>query len=208
MVKITRLEPQKNNPERLNVYLEGEFGFGIARAVAPWLQVGRELTAEEIQELKFEDQQDQAYQRALHFLSYRPRSEAEIRRNLRKNDLPEEVIQAVLDRLRDQTLVNDQEFAAQWVENRAAFRPRGKKALASELSQKGVSSQIIDQVLEEVDEEAMARKLAQKKLPRVSHLDQEEFFKKLYGYLSRKGFHYSLCNQLVNQLWEENQQQS
>jgi regulatory protein len=208
MVKITRLEPQKNNPERLNVYLEGEFGFGIARAVAPWLQVGRELTAEEIQELKFEDQQDQAYQRALHFLSYRPRSEAEIQRNLRKHDLPEEVIQAVLDRLRDQTLVNDQEFAAQWVENRAAFRPRGKKALASELSQKGVSRQIIDHVLEEVDEEAMARKLARKKLPRVSHLDREEFFKKLYGYLSRKGFHYSLCNQLVNQLWEEKQQQS
>jgi len=208
MVKITRLEPQKNNPERLNVYLEGEFGFGIARAVAPWLQVGRELTAEEIQELKFEDQQDQAYQRALHFLSYRPRSEAEIRRNLRKHDLPEEVIQAALDRLREQTLVNDQEFAAQWVENRAAFHPRGKKALASELSQKGVSRQIIDRVLEEVDEEAMAHKLARKKLPRVSHLDREEFFRKLYGYLSRKGFHYSLCNQLVNQLWEEKQQQS
>ena len=203
MVKITDLQPQKRNPDRLNVYLDGEFGFGIARALAPWLQVGGNLEPDQIRKLQQQDEEEQAYQKSLHYLSYRNRSETEIRRHLEKKELSSSAISAALDRLKDQSLVDDLSFAQEWVENRNTFRPRGKKALSSELYQKGISREIIQEVLEDLDERELAMQLAQKKIERVKDLEQMDFQKKLYGYLSRKGFHYGLCKEIVQELWEK-----
>jgi regulatory protein len=203
MVKITDLKPQKRNPDRFNVYLDGEFGFGIARAIAPWLQVGATLDPEQIRTLQQQDEEEQAYQKSLHYLSYRNRSEAEIRRHLEKKELSSSAISAALERLKEQDLVDDLNFAQEWVENRNTFRPRGKKALSNELYQKGISREIIQEVLQDLDESELARQLAQKKMSRVQGLDREDFQKKLYGYLSRKGFHYGVCKEIVRELWEK-----
>ncbi len=148
MLTVTRLETQKKNPQRLNVYLDGEFAFGISRAAAPWLSEGDQLSQEKVQNLKRSDLLESAYQRALNYLSYRDRSEQEIRKNLVKKEIPEEIIQEVLDKLRQSTLVNDRAFARNWIENRSQFKPRGKKALSVELRQKGVAREIIEEELE------------------------------------------------------------
>jgi len=137
MLKITDLKPQKNDPQRLNVYLDGEFGFGIARAVAPWLKVGDQLSLEKIEELKKADQIERAYKRALHYLSYRSRSKEEVRSNLQKHEVPEAAVEKVLNRLSENGLVDDLAFAQTWVENRAAFHPRSQWAIKAELRQKG-----------------------------------------------------------------------
>ncbi|MDZ7843801.1 MAG: RecX family transcriptional regulator [Anaerolineales bacterium] len=203
MFKVTDLKPQKKDPNRLNVYLDGEFGFGIARVIAPWLKVGTELDQGKIDQLTELDAREKAYQRALHYLSYRVRSEHEVRLNLEKHDIPQDVIEDTLERLREKSLVDDHQFASQWVENRAAFHPRGKRALAAELRQKGVSRKIIDAVLEDVDEYHLAEKVVEKKINRVKNLDWTGFRKKMYGYLSRRGFHYSICNQIVQEKWDQ-----
>ena len=132
MLTVTRLEPQKKNPQRLNVYLDGEFAFGISRSAAPWLAEGNQLSKQKINDLQEKDHFEGAYQRAINFLSYRIRSEKEIRQNLTKHDVPEDVIEGVLGKLRGVSLVNDQDFAFRWVENRVQFKPRGKRALSSE----------------------------------------------------------------------------
>ena len=124
MFKITDLSPQKNDPQRLNVYLDGNFGFGVARKVAPWLQVGQEISQEKINELREQDAIEKGYQRALHYLSYRERSEKEVQGNLRKHDIPDQVIEDILERLHRNTLLNDKRFAEKWVENRTAFHPQ------------------------------------------------------------------------------------
>ena len=80
--KITALKLQKRNKDRVNVYLDDEFAFGLSRIVAAWLRTGQELTEEKIAELQAQDNVEVALQRALNFLSYRPRSEEEVRRNL------------------------------------------------------------------------------------------------------------------------------
>lgn len=126
MFKVTDLKPQKKDPNRLNVYLDGEFGFGIARVIAPWLKVGTELDQGKIDQLTELDAREKAYQRALHYLSYRVRSEHEVRLNLEKHDIPQDVIEDTLERLREKSLVDDHQFASQWVENRAAFHPGGR----------------------------------------------------------------------------------
>lgn len=199
---ITALKQQKRNPNRVNVYLDGEFAFGLAKIVAAWLQVGQELEPEKIEELRAEDEFEAALQRAVNFLSYRPRSQQEVERNLRKHDVPPEVIDRALGRLRDRHLVDDLAFARLWVENRNAFRPRGRYALRSELRQKGVPDPIIAQALEGVDEARLARIAAEKKARQLQDLESKDFFKKLSGHLSRRGFGYEIVAEASRQAWE------
>ena len=203
MLTITRLEPQKRNPERLNVYLDGEFAFGISRRVAPWLEEGDQLSQQKIAALQNEDKIEAAYQRALNFLSYRSRSENEIQQNLQKHNIAEEIIPEVLSRLREDRLVNDRDFANQWVENRNKFHPRGKRALRTELIKKGISNQIIEEILQDINEEELAIKFARGKISRLIALEKQEYQKKMYGYLSRRGFDYSLSREVTDQIWNE-----
>ena len=81
MKKITALQVQKRNPNRVNVHLDGEYAFGLARIVAAWLKVGQTLEEEKISELQADDARERAMQQAMLFLSYRARSEKEIRDN-------------------------------------------------------------------------------------------------------------------------------
>ena len=117
--KITALQAQKRNPQRVNVFIDGEFAFGLSRITAAWLSIGQVIDHEKIRELQAADEKEVAYQKALHFLSYRSRSENEVRNNLRKHNFSDEVIPEVLDRLRQNHLVNDLDFAQSWVENRS-----------------------------------------------------------------------------------------
>lgn len=201
--KITALKAQKRNPQRVNIYLDGEFSFGVARIVAAWLRVGQELSTEKIAGLKGQDVQETAYQRALKFLSYRPRSESEVGGNLRKHKVPEETITTVMSRLRESKLVDDWAFANEWVENRSEFRPRGRYALRVELRQKGISEEIIEEVLESLDEETLAYRAAQKKARQLRAKNKNEFKHKLYGFLSRRGFDYEITSSVIQKIWED-----
>ncbi|HDD62711.1 MAG: hypothetical protein DRI65_06335 [Chloroflexota bacterium] len=208
MLTVTRLELQKKNPQRLNVYLDGEFAFGISRAAAPWLAEGNQISQQKINDLQEKDQFEGAYQRAINFLSYRIRSEKEIRQNLTKHEVPEEIIERVIDRLRGASLVNDREFASLWVENRVQFKPRGKRALSSELFQKGIPNEIIEDVLAELDEEELAYQCARSKIRKYSGLEEKAFQKKLSGLLTRRGFPYHIIKDVVSSLWKESEKES
>jgi len=130
---ITALRFQKRNKYRVNVYIDGQFAFGLAAIEAARLRVGQTLSDDDVARLRMRDEVERAYERALNFLSYRPRSEAEVRRNLRKKNVEEEVVEEVTGRLTRAGLLNDQEFARYWVENRLQFNPRGARALRHEL---------------------------------------------------------------------------
>ena len=201
--KITALTFQKRNPERVNVYLDGRFAFGLAAIEAARLRVGQFLSAQEVVELQGRDTEERAYERALNLLSYRPRSIAELSRRLRQAGFPPSAIEAALARLERVGLVDDRSFARYWVENREAFRPRGHRMLRWELQQKGVADQIIDEVLAPLDEAATASRLARKRASRLRHLDEVTFRRRLSAYLARRGFPYSIIADLVQEVWEE-----
>ena len=201
--KITALQVQKRNPNRVNVHLDGTFAFGLSRIVAAWLQVGQELSEEKIAQLQQEDAGEVAYQRAVRYLSYRPRSVKEITDHLRKHEIPEEWIGATIERLQSNRLVDDRRFAEIWLENRATFRPRGTFALRMELRQKGVSDRVIDEALSELDEIPLALQAGRKKCARLRNADEEEFRKKMYGFLSRRGFSYETISEVLPELWRE-----
>lgn len=203
MKKITAIEVQRRSPNRVNIHLDGEFAFGLARIVAAWLRVGQELSEEKIQQLQLEDARERAYQQAMLFLSYRARSESEIRQNLRKHEIPETVIEQTLERLRQEGLANDHQFARAWVENRTAFRPRSRRLMAMELRQKGLDDEAVSSAVAGVDDEALAYEAAQKRVSRLKELEWNEFRKKLSDFLARRGFSYSVIAPVVTRIWNE-----
>lgn len=187
----------------MNIHLDGEYAFGVARITAAWLKNGDELSDEKIAKLLAEDAREWAYQQAMLYLSYRARSEKEIRQNLRKHEMPEAVIEETIERLRKAGLANDNEFAQAWVENRSTFRPRSRRALAMELRQKGLDDETVHSAVSGVDEEALAYEAAQKRLGRLTGLEWNEFRKKLSEFLARRGFPYSVIAPIVTRLWSE-----
>ena len=203
MKKITAITVQKKNPDRVNIYLDGEFAFGVARITAAWLKNGDLLSEEKIARLLAEDEREWAYQQSLLYLSYRARSEKEIRQNLRKHEVSVDVIEETLERLRKAGLANDNELAQTWVENRSTFRPRSKRALSIELRQKGLDNETIQASLSNVDEEALAYQAGSKRAPRFKDLEWSEFRKKLSEFLARRGFSYSVTSPVVSRLWSE-----
>lgn len=200
---ITALKVQKRNKDRVSVYLDGEYAFGVKAIVAARLRVGQSLSDDDIVELQGRDLFERAYDRALDFLSYRPRSEAEVRRYLRDKQMPEQVIEATIERLTRVDLLDDEAFARFWIENREQFKPRSRRMLSYELRQKGVAAATIARMLDDVDEQESAYRAAAQQIRRYAKLDREAFFRRLMGFLGRRGFDYQVAMAVVRRLWEE-----
>jgi regulatory protein len=202
--KITALKSQKRNHQRVNVFLDGNFAFGLSRIVAAWLHVGQELSEEKILELQVQDDQEIAYQKAIKLISYRMRSESEIQRYLNDQGISPETIEKVSDRLKRNGLLEDLNFAQLWVENRNEFRPRSHRLLAIELQQKGISQEIISQIIEEIpSDDSLAYQAAQKQVRKYKQLEWGDFRRKLTSFLARRGFSYGTIKPIVDQLWAE-----
>jgi len=206
---ITALKAQKRNPERISVYLDGQYAFGLARIVAAWLAVGQSLSEAKIAQLRKQDALEKAYQSALHLLSYRQRSEQEIRRKLLEKGFDQEDCERVLERLKNAGLSGDSGFAQVWVENRQLFRPRSRRMLTAELRQKGVADDDIEQALVGLpDEEQLAYEAAVRSIRKWQGLDRETFRKRLSGFLARKGFNYEAVSATVRKVWDAIQEPS
>jgi regulatory protein len=200
---ITALKAQKRNPQRVNVYLDGRYAFGLAAIEAARLRRGQVLSDEDIERLKERDSFEKAHDRALRFLSYRPRSEAEVRRYLQDKAVSPVIEEEVIERLTRAKLLDDLAFARYWVENRESFNPRGLRMLRYELRQKGLSEETIAQALTDLDEQESAYRIALRRGRRLAHLDQLSFRQKLGAYLLRRGFPYEVVNLTVERAWQE-----
>jgi len=200
---ITALKVQQKNRDRVSVYLDGRYAFGLPAIVAAGLSLGRFLSDSEIDSLRDHGSFEESYNRTLDYLSYRPRSEAEVAEYLRRREVPDDTIIAIIERLRGAGLLDDEAFARFWVENRERFRPRGLRALRYELRRKGIASDAIDQALDDLDTSASAYQAAVKKAHQLNGLEQSEFQRKLVEYLARRGFDYDEARQAAERHWSE-----
>lgn len=200
---ITALRTQAKNKRRVNVYLDGAFALALPDIVAATLRVEQSLSGEQVADLQQRNAAQRAYDRALRFLSYRPRSVAEVSRYLAGKQVSDDLIAQTIDRLRQAGLLDDRAFARFWVENRESFRPRGKIALRYELRRKGVGEEAIDAAIQDVDESEGAYRVARTRALRLTRVDRETFRRRLGGYLSRRGFSYSVVRETVERLWQE-----
>ncbi|MBW6472939.1 MAG: RecX family transcriptional regulator [Anaerolineaceae bacterium] len=206
---ITALTTQKRNPNRVNIFLDGEFSFGLYIINAGHLKVGQTISQEMIDSLKKNDQIEEGFQKALKYISFKPRTTFEVVKKLKENDFEEDIISLVLEMLVEKGYVNDLEYAKNWVENRSVYKPRSKKLITWELKNKKISEDIISEVTGEmISEEELAILAAEKYARRLSGYEKEVFFQRLSGYLIRRGFSYSTVNSTVQTIWNIHRQQT
>ncbi len=133
-------------------------------------------------------------------LAVRPRTRAELATALRKHGIADEVANAVLDRYDEVGIIDDAAFARAWVTSRHHGRGLARRALASELRQKGVDGELVGEALTEVDgdtEAATARSLVDRKLRSMSSAPPDAAFRRLVGMLARKGYPPGLAVRVV-----------
>ncbi len=188
---ITRIAAQRD-PERVSIYLDGEFALGLGASIAEehGLRVGQELSAEAVGELREREEFGRATDKALAFLTSRPRSLREVRDRLKEKEIPPATIDAVITRLEGWGYIGDEGFARYWIENRSANQPRGKRLLRQELWRKGVERETVDQVLAEaeIDESGAALVLARKRLGQLRGFDEPTQRRRLGAFLQRRGY--------------------
>ena len=201
--EITGIKAQKKNPERVSVYLDGEYVFGLSRITAAWLQIGQRLSEEKINSLREQDEQEVAYQRALILLNHQQRTSHEISQKLIEKGFSSTRVEEVVDRLTQTGLVEDGQYALLWVENRNTYHPRSRRLIRMELRQKGVAEDQIDQaLLGSAEDDELATQAAMQQIRKYSDLDWPEFRKKMSAFLLRRGFSYGTVAPVVRSIWE------
>jgi regulatory protein len=201
---VTAIKRKKHPDSRFSIYLDNKYAFDLSDLdlSISGLYVGQFLEAEDIALFQSRMERTKAYNLALRFLSFRIRSRQEVVEYLRRKGVGTEVVEAAVQRLSENGLLNDREFALSWVRSRMSLKQRSRRVLEQELRTKGVSGEDIGAALEEVDPEAELNLLTQladrkRRLPQYRQKDQ------LMGYLSRKGYSYDLIKKALERLDDE-----
>ncbi len=205
MSKITALRVAKGRGKRVNVFLDGKFAFSLEAEVAvkEGLQVGQELSADQIGAIARSDHFHRCLNVAARYLSYRPRSEFELTGRLHQRGFDGNSIEAVLTKLKEQGLVDDMAFAQFWKDNRESFSPRSQWLTKLELQRKGVAGDIVDQVVDAIDDDDSAYRAALSKARNLPLSDYQLFQRRLGEYLKQRGFGYRVIHHTVERLWQE-----
>jgi len=205
MSKITGIKREKTRGRRVNVFLDGKPALGLLLETARQtnLKVGQELGESALENLAKADLRQRCYNSAARFLSYRPRSESEMRQRLARHGYDAETIEKTLGRYREMGLVDDAAFARFWVENRNTFSPRSKRLAKMELKKKGLQTGIIEEAVNEIDEKENAYRAALSRARRLAALDDKAFRLKLGQYLGRRGFNYGIIKEITDRVWKE-----
>jgi regulatory protein len=212
-VKVTEVSPQKKNPRRFNVFLDGQFAFGADEDLIVGFRLlpGKEVSPTEVEKLIYEAEVGKLMERVYGLLNVRARSEKEIRDYLKRlsfkrkvkeqDEISEMTTEQLIERLKNKGLLNDEEFATTWVDARRRSKQKGSRALQSELAQKGIDRKTVQKVMEEnqVDEEKLAKEALEKKMRVWQNLPEQEFKKKATDFLLRRGFDYFLVKKVVTE---------
>lgn len=172
-------------------------------AISDDLHAGQTLPEEKAQSASDAGDFRRCADAALSLLSYRPRSEAELRQRLGQRGFSPEVRDTVIAKLTAQKLLDDPAFAQFWKDNRQSFRPQSQRLTRLELKRKGVADDVIDSVVGEMDDEANAHRAALGKSHQFTGKDYLSFRRRLGGYLQRRGFSSSVIRRTLEKVWGE-----
>lgn len=205
---ITQIAVQKKRKNRCSVFLDDEYAFGLDQDIVFQfgLKKGDVLTNEQIEDILLNEEKKKARDRALRFLSYRDRSEKEVRTRLGDAGYDENIIEWVIAELKRLNLINDQRFARSFAQTQMIIRPRGEHILKRELKQKGIDAELIDRIIEQVYEEkdqfSVALELAKQRKKRNKNIDEMKARKRVSDFLLRRGFGWDIVSEVMEQ-WDE-----
>jgi regulatory protein len=205
---VTAIEIQKGRKNRVSVFLDEVFAFGLDQdvLVRSGIAKGDRLTPERIQQVLDLEERHRAKMKAVRLLSVRNRSRKELQDRLRQAKFAESVIDYALSEMERLKLIDDAEFARSYGQNRMVTHPVSKRMLERELKFKGLAEdeiqQGVDRAYESQDESQVARQLAGKRKKSVSHLDENKAKKRVYDFLLRRGFSWDVISDILDK-WDQ-----
>lgn len=222
-MKITQVEPQKTlrlrsgqGPHRFNVFINGEFAFGADEdlVVEQRLVPGKIIDQTLLEKLIFEAEVGKLMERMYGLFNIRQRSEKEVRTYLKnlsfkrkvkdQEEISDLTINSLIEKLKQKRLLDDKQFAKDWVEARRKSKQKGIRVIKAELLQKGIDKEIIEEVIsdkrEEISEEELAKQALEKKMRVWKNLSPLEFKRKAMEFLMRRGFEYEVVKKVTTEI--------
>lgn len=206
---LTRIVRQKRNPDRVSLFIDGEFAFGLAAELVleAGLQKGKNFPVEVQRDLLVKQRSVSAREKALRLLALRPQTTEEIRRKLRRKDIADDVIEEAVAALKRLNYLDDAAYARQFVQERFEAKGHGPARLRSDLIKRGVPRRDIDQALESLRADEIRRAARKHGEARWRALagenDPRRRLKKTMDYLARRGFSYGLIRDVTDGLAEK-----
>lgn len=208
-MEITDIQVQKRNRNRVSIHVDGKYRFSLdfVSFSHSGLHVGDSLSEEQIELITRKDEFFRARDYAFSLLSYRERTEHEIKSRLFEKGFSAGTVRSVLDLLRERALIDDRSFAKRWIEDALSARPMGKLRVAHELKKKRVDERIIEDVcansFEPGTESELARRAAKKKLGTMESYPREVAKRRLFAFLKNRGFDFEIIQDLMKEYFSD-----
>jgi len=203
---ITRVERTKSREARYRISF-GHYSLTVLEDVMIKYRMtrGNIFKKKDLEEIIVADERQRTYVQSLRFLEFKQRTRHELRQKLKQKEFAAPIIEEVLDRLEQEKLVDDDLFAKEWTRQRMEGQRKGKLWIRQELRQKGITNELIAEVLDDVSADAefdTALTAGRKKWKQVRG-DVQEKKRKTFPYLMRRGFSMDLVRRVMNRLMEE-----
>ena len=204
MAIITKIEQQKNNEDRVNIYVNGEFFTAIFKELVFTfnLKKGDEIDEDNLKSILSDEMYLKAKNKALNILSKADQSEKKIREKL-STDFEENTIDKVIEFLKRNNFINDNLLAQKIINTNLNLNKCGKNRIKQNLYNKGIDSSAINKAISDIDSEAEfenAMYLAKKRYERIKNEDKRKIYQKLSQHLAYKGFNYDIIKRVLNKL--------
>lgn len=203
-MKITDIETQKKNKDRVNIYIDNKFAFGLTDEIRYkyGLEINKEVDSDFVNNVLKAEEQSKVTNQALRLLSYRQRSKKEIYDNLKRKGYEDKYIEKAIEYCKDQNYLNDRLFAESYIKDKKHLNKLGSIRIKYELIKKGISDEIIEESLEidSDDEYNQALELAEKKMKSYKGQDNNSIYRKLGGFLQRRGYSYDIVSKILNEI--------
>lgn len=208
---ITKITRQKRNEERYNIFLDEKYAFSVDESIIIQygLTKGKILDEMVVGEITFDDEVSKAYNRGLSYLSFQMRSEHEIQQKLLKEEYGEAVIAEAIQKLIRIGLLDDQMYSKALADTKKKTSKKGPRAIIQDLKQKGIAPKLQQEMLDDFSEEEqleMALDLAEKKVRQEKNKTPNQVKQKIQEFLMRKGYDYSIIQQVIPKLELEKQE--
>lgn len=205
-MEITSVEKNKKNKDRISIYIDGKYSFSITEDdyLAMHLYDKSQLTAEEIDYIKNTLNFQSCKSAAIKYLSYKMRTEKEVRTKLHEDGFDADCIERTAGELKAIGYINNKLYAQKYIYDRSKLKPKSKKLLKLELMSRGISQEIAEEVLEDwkVDEESVAESLTRKKFGKYD-INDDTTVRKIYMFLNHRGYNSEVIRNVIGRMSSE-----
>lgn len=203
---ITNIETQKNNSKRVSIFIDNKFAFGVYKKTLYEFNLNKgDIIDENLrQKIILKDQYSDCINKAYNLLSYKDRTEDELKEKLLNKEFNINTINKVLKKLIDLGYLDDYEYTKTYIDFK--IEKMGSYKIKNKLLKKGINERIINELLSNYSQEfefKKALKLAKKRNKKYEGISYKKRYQRVSGYLKRKGYSYDIINSVLEKVLYE-----